>query len=227
MAGGKGTRLKPLSDTMPKLLFPLANKPLIDYLISHLKKNGCDNIIICSGYLGDKIKEYIDQNDYDVSIRLSRENKPLGTAGALHLIKNLLNETFLILYGDVITKIDITKLLKFHLKNRADCTIVVRKTDHPEDSNLVNFDKSWLVRNFYFKPHNKILHAEYGLTAIYIFNREVLQLLPKTIPFDLEKNFLPVLLKHGKKLVCYNTEEFIFDIGTLERYNKVLQMLKT
>lgn len=226
MAGGKGTRLGSISDTTPKLLLALSGAPLIDYLINYLKKNNCENIIICAGYLGDKIKEYVKKNIYGMKITISQEKKPLGTAGALSLIKNLLNETFLVFYGDVITTMDIAKLLKFHIRNHADCTVVIRKTDHPRDSNLVSFNKNWLVKRFHFKPHKKVPSSKYGLTAIYMFNPEVLQLLPKTTPLDLEKDFLPILLKHRKKLVCYNTGEFIYDIGTPERYNKILQLFK-
>ncbi len=225
MAGGKGTRLRPITAT-PKLLLPLNGRLLIDYLINYLKKYNCQDIIICTGYLGNKIKEHVRKIDYGVSVRLSQENEPLGTAGALYRIKNLLKETFLVLYGDVFTTIDITKLLKFHLQKSADCTMVVRKTDHPKDSNLVSFNKNWLVKGFHFKPHGKIPPSEYGLTAIYMFNQEVLQLLPRTTPLDLEKDFLPILLKHKKRLVCYNTNEFISDIGTPERYNKILLLKK-
>lgn len=226
MAGGKGTRIRSAVSLVPKILLPINNKPLIDYLINNLKKGKCNNVIICAGHLSRKIKEYIDKNHYDIPINLSIESKPLGTAGALSLIKNLLKETFVVLYGDIFTTIDIAKLLKFHLQNNADCTIVVRKTEHPQDSNLVSFNKSLLVKKFYFKPHAKIPLSEYGLTAIYMFNPEVLQLLPEIIPLDLEKDFLPILLKHKKKLVCYNTREFIRDIGTPERYSKILKLFK-
>ncbi len=226
MAGGKGTRIRPAVSLVPKILLPLDNKPLIDYLINNLKKSECSNVIICAGHLSRKIKEYIDKNHYGIPINLSIENEPLGTAGALNLIKNLLKETFVVLYGDIFTTIDIAKLLKFHLRNNADCTIVVRKTEHPQDSNLVSFNKSLSVKKFYFKPHAKIPLSEYGLTAIYMFNPEVLQLLPEITPLDLEKDFLPILLKRKKKLVCYNTREFIRDIGTPERYSKILQLFK-
>jgi len=90
IAGGKGTRMSSISTTIPKLLLPLNNKLLIDYSIEHLIKNGCDNIIICCGHLGDKIKEYIDKKDYGIPVKISTESKPLGTAGALHLIKDLI-----------------------------------------------------------------------------------------------------------------------------------------
>lgn len=226
IAGGKGTRLGPISGIIPKLLLPLIDGLLIDYLIKYLVKNNCKHIIICTGYLGDKIKEHIKKNNYGIKTVLSQEKKPMGTAGALSLIRKRLNETFLVFYGDVVTTMNIPKLLKFHLKNQADCTIVIRKTDHPKDSNLVSFNKNWLVERFHFKPHKKVSSLEYGLAAIYMFNPEVLRLLPKTIPLDLEKDFLPILLKNRKKLVCYNTDEFIYDIGTPGRYKKILELFK-
>lgn len=225
MAGGKGKRLRDVISDIPKPLVPISGRPLLDYIIDHLKRNGCDNIIICTGYLSDKIKEHVKKSDYGVPVRLSKEDKPLGTAGALHQVKNFLDEDFLVLFGDIFTTMDIAKLLRFHLGNRADCTLVVRKTEHPLDSNLVTINKNWTVKKLYFKPH-KIIPSSYGLAAIYVLNPKVLKLLPKRTPFDLEKDFLPLLLRQEKKLVCYNTDEFIQDIGTPERYKKILQLFK-
>lgn len=226
IAGGEGTRIKSIFPATPKLLLPLNGETLLDYLINYLKKNDCKDIIICSGYLGSKIKEYVERRNFGIKMRLSQEEKLLGTAGALRLVKNLLSETFLVLFGDIFTTIDIGKLLKFHLENSADGTVVVRETEHPDDSNLVSFNKDLSVKKFYFKPHKGITPSKYGLTAIYLFNQKILDLLPETTPMDLERDFLPFLLKYKKKLVCYNTDEFISDIGTPERYNKSLKLFK-
>jgi len=226
VAGGKGKRIESIIPDTPKLLLPLNKKLLVDYLIGYLKNYGCKDIIISTGHLGDKIKDHFEKNNYGIRVNISQENEPLGTAGALNLIKNRINETFVILFGDIFTRVNILKLLKFHLRNHSDCTIVVRKTEHPQDSNLVGLDENWLVKNFQFKPHKKTSTSNYGLTGIYMFNPKMLQFLPKKKPLDLEKDFLSALLRYKKKLVCYNTNEFILDIGTPERYNKILKLFK-
>lgn len=226
IAGGKGKRIESIIPDTPKLLLPLNGILLIDYLIDCLKNYGCKDIIISTGHLSDKIKDHLKKKNYGIPIYISQENKPLGTAGALNLIRNRLNETFIVLFGDVFTTVNILKLFKFHLHNHADCTLVVRKTEHPQDSNLVKLDKNWFVKNFQFKPHKKTPNLNYGLAGIYMFNSKMLQLLPSKKPLDLEKDFLSTLLRHKKKLVCYNTNEFILDIGTPERYNKILKFFK-
>lgn len=226
VAGGKGKRIESIIPDTPKLLLPLNKKLLIDYLMGYLKNYGCKDIIISTGHLSDKIKNHLEKNNYGVRVNISQENEPLGTAGALSLIKNHINETFIILFGDIFTTVNLLKLSKFHLQNHSDCTIVVRKTEHPEDSNLVGLDENWLVKNFWFKPHKKNPTSDYGLTGIYMLNPEMLQFLPKKKPLDLEKDFLSALLRHKKKLVCYNTNEFILDIGTPERYKKIQEYVK-
>src|SRR4051812_44878603 len=108
MAGGKGTRLRGLTgDAIPKPLVQVHNRPLLDYVINHAIKNGCDNIIVCTGHLGHKIQQYIAGNKYHASILISQEKEPLGTAGALHLIAELLDDEFFILYADVYTTINL------------------------------------------------------------------------------------------------------------------------
>lgn len=227
LSAGVGIRLRPLTKKMPKVMVPINDKPLLEWHIKHLKRFGIREIFINLHYLPDSITKYFDDGDrLGVNIVYSREKKLLGTGGALINFKSLLNQIFLVLYGDVFTSLNIDNLLRFHLKRKADCTIVVRKTDHAEDSDLVVFGESLRVKKFYFKPHKKLPSTQYGITAIYLFNPEVLKLLPNKTPFDLAKDFLPLLLKHKKRLFCYNTDEIIKDIGTIERYKKVVNLFQ-
>lgn len=227
LSAGEGTRLRPLTNTIAKVMVPINGKPLLEWSIEHLKKFGIKEFFINLHYLPDSITKYFgDGKKFGVKITYSNEEKLLGTGGALTNFKPFLNQTFLVLYGDVFTTLNVDNLLKFHLKNKADGTIVVRKTDHPQDSDLVDIGKGQKVKNFYFKPHKEIPNTQYGLTAIYLFNPEALRLLPKRVPFDLARDFLPILLKHKKRLFCYNTDEFIRDIGTVERYQKVIDFLQ-
>ncbi len=222
IAGGKGTRMSSISTTIPKLLLPLNNKLLIDYSIEHLIKNGCDNIIICCGHLGDKIKEYIDKKDYGIPVKISTESKPLGTAGALHLIKDLLEDEFLILYGDIFTTINLRELIQFHQRKKADATLVLHSSDHPQDSTVVEIDKENKLLTFIEKPgENWEKYGNLTKTSIYVLKKGVLDFIPKEIAVDFSKDVFPKMLKKGKKLFGYVTEEYAKDMGTPQRYQEV------
>lgn len=227
MAGGKGTRLGPRSKTTPKLLLKLNNKPLIDYIVNHLKKNGCDNIIICTGYLGDKIKEFIDRNNYGVRVTQSMENKPLGTAGALHLIKDQLEDELFVFYGDIYTTINLREMLKFHKRKKADATLALHKSDHPQDSTVVKIDKNSKLLSFIEKPgKNWKKHGNLTATSLYILKKEVINFIAQGRTVDFAKDVFPKMLKANKKLFGYMTQEYVKDIGTPERYNTVLNLFK-
>lgn len=226
MAGGKGARLAPLSDTTAKLLLPLANKPLIDYLINHLKKNGCDNVIICTGHLGDKIKDYLNKKDYGLQIKLSMEEKPLGTGGALNLIKNQLKKEFFVLYGDVYTTINLGKMLDFHKKKRAIVTAAIHPSSHPKDSDLVEFNSDARITKILRKPHTQIPENPHNLAALYLVSRDVKKYLLTKTPYDFEHDLLTKLVDENVPVYGYNTSEVIMDIGTPERLEEAERLLR-
>lgn len=222
IAGGKGTRLGILTATTPKLLLPLNNKPLIDYTINHLKKNGCDNIIICTGYKGYKIKDYIDRKNYGVAVRQSMERQPLGTAGALHLIKDLLENEFFVLFGDIYTTINLRKMHKFHKKKKADATLALHKSDHPQDSTVVKIDKNRRLINFIEKPgQDRKKYGNLTATSLYILKKDILNFIAKNSEIDFARDVFPEMLKNKRRLFGYLTEEYAKDIGTPERYKEV------
>lgn len=221
IAGGKGTRISSITTKMPKALLPLNNKPLLDHSIDYLKKHGCENIIICCGYLGDKVQDHIKGKDYGVSIKLSMENKPLGTAGPLHLIKNLLEDEFVVLFGDIYTAIDLKKMFKFHKQNNADATLALHISDHPEDSTVAKIDKENKILNFIKKPgENWEKYGNLTKTSLYMLEKDTVNVIPKNKEVEFDDIFLK-MLKKGKRLFGYVTEEYIKDIGTPERYKEV------
>lgn len=226
IAGGKGTRISSITTTIPKALLPLNGKPLLDYSINYLKKNGCNNIIICAGFLGDKIKEYIKRRNYGIPIKLSKESIPLGTAGPLHLIKNLLEDEFLVLFGDIFTTINLRKMLQFHKQKNADATLVLHASDHPQDSMVVKIDNKDKLLSFIEKPGKN--WGKYGnltKTSLYVLKKSVINLIPKDKKVDFDDIF-PEMLKEGKKLFGYITEEYVKDIGTAQRYKEVEEYVR-
>lgn len=227
MAGGYGTRLGKLSQTTPKLLLSLNNKPLLDHIAKHLKEAGCDNVIICTGYLGEQIREHIDRRNFGVPVKLSMERKPLGTAGALRLIKDFLEDEFFVLYGDIYTTINLKQMFLFHKRKKADATLSLHKSDHPQDSTVVKVDKNNKILNFTEKPGDN--WKKYGnLTniALYILKKDVVNFIPKDKEIDFAKNVFPKMLQKNKKMFGYITNEFAKDIGTMERYIEVKKIVQ-
>lgn len=217
MAGGKGTRIQKIYPNTPKLLIPILNRPFLDHLVDYLKQNDCRNIIICSGHLGDKVKDYVDKKNYGITVKISREKKPVGTGGALNLIKDLLEKDFFLLFGDVYTRVNLAKMLAFHKKKKTMITAVIHKSKHPQDSNLVQFNSDWRITKILKKPHTHIPKTPYNLAAMYLVADEIKKyLLPKT-PYDFEHDLLTQLIDENIPVYGYNTRELIMDFGTPER----------
>ena len=225
MAGGRGTRMQAKYPNPPKLLIPLRGKPFVDHLVEHLKKNDCRNIIICTGYLGYKVKEYVDKKNYGVPIKLSMERKPLGTGGALNLVKDLLGEDFFLLFGDVYTRINLRKMFEFHKKKRAVVTAAIHPSSHPLDSDLVEFNSDFRITKILLRPHAQIPKNSYNLSALYLVSRDVKKYLLTKIPNDFEHDLLPKLLDENLPIYGYNTSELMMDIGTPDRLEKVEKLL--
>lgn len=229
MAGGKGTRLRNITrDAIPKALVKTQNKTLLDCVVEHAIKNGCNNIIICTGHLGHKIREHIEKKKYNVTIHVSQEKEPLGTAGALHLVKDLLDDEFVILYADIYTTINIKRMFQFHKKRNSDVTIAVHTSDHPQDSTIVKIDKNGKILEMIEKPGDKwIKYGNLTQTSLYIVKKGVMDFIQKNEELDLAKDIFPLMRKKGKLLYAYYTEEYAKDVGTPERYQKVINHLKT
>lgn len=224
LAAGLGTRISTLFPDIPKAMVPIKEMPLLEHHIKHLKKFGVKKFYINLHHLPNVIKDYFGSGDkFGVHIEYSFEKKLLGTSGALVNFKNELNETFIVLYVDIFTNLDFGKFLEFHKKNNSQATLLVHKTDHPLDSDLVALDTNNKIKKFHFSPHNKpVTDTNLSNAAIYILEPEVLQFLPSVVPSDFVEDFFPDLLKKGVRLYGYQSNEFSKDIGVPERYKKVI-----
>ena len=225
--GGLGTRLPEISKTIPKPMVEIHGKPVLFWLIQNLKKYEINDIYITLHYLPERIIEYFgDGNKFGVTIQYSYEKKPMGTGGALISIVNNFTDDILILYGDVICDVNFEKLLTFHKKNNALISIVIHQSPHLEDSDLVECNNSYKLTKIFKKPHRYIPENPHNLAAIYLFNPKVVPFLSLTPPFDISHDLLPHVLKKGGNVFCYNTQEFIMDIGTPERLQKAKKLFK-
>lgn len=229
LAAGLGTRMAKIFPLIPKSMLPIGGKPLIQDQIEHLKKFGIKDFYINLHFQPKKIKSFLgDGSDLGVNIIYSFEKKISGTSGALNNFKDYLNQTFIVLYGDIFTRVDLNKFLQFHKNKNSQASLLIHETDHPEDSDLVEIDNNNQIRHIYTSPRiEPITHTNLSSAAIYILEPDVLQFLPQEGFSDFIEDFYPLLLKNGTKIFGYFSDEYSKDIGTPKRYQKVIENIKT
>ena len=219
MAGGLGTRLRELTnDVIPKPMISICGEPLLQWQIKNLKKNGFDDIIIVISHHGNVIKEWFGDR-----ARYYEEKEPLGTAGALPKMKDMLADEFLLVYGDLFFDIDFERMIKFHNDHWATGTLFVHQNSHPYDSDLIVFDKNYRIKKI--TPKGTLTTQwQHNCTnaGIYYFDKSVLNYFPSYEKIDLEKDVLPKI----SALYGYNSPEYVKDIGTVERYHQVERDIK-
>lgn len=228
LAAGLGTRMKKAYPGIPKVLLPVNGKPLLSHHIIHLKKFGFKEFFINLHYLPNKIEKFLgDGRKFGVKRTYSFEPKLLGTAGALHNFKKNLDSTFVVLYGDIFTTLDFKKFLKFHKQKDSQATLLVHKTSHTHDSDLVEMDGDNRIIKFYTSPHKSpITTTNLSSAAIYILEPETLEYIPDKIPADFVEDMFPTLLDKGFRIYGYNSNEYSEDMGTPDRYKQVKNDVK-
>ena len=209
-------------------MMPVLGKPLLAYQIDLLKAHGFTTVWLIVNHMYEHIESYFsDGKDFGVDIKYYLEEKPLGTVGGVKAIEAQLKEPFLVLYGDVLMDMDLSRLVAFHQNKNADATLVVHPNDHPYDSDLLAVDKEDRVTAFYAKPHPEGLrYRNLVNAAAYVFDPVVLEHLEPEVKADFGKDIFPTL--HSKlNVFAYNTPEYLKDMGTPDRLEKVEEALKS
>jgi len=207
-------------------MIKIGGKPLLEHLVLLCKKHHIEQIYLAVFYLPEVIKNYFgDGKKWGLDIKISIEKKPLGSIGPLTLLKKELTSTFAVLSGDTMTNVDLTKMFKFHKKIKAFGTFLVHDTDHPYDSDIVEFDKNFQIKRF-FRPKKGDRFEPLSKSGTHIFEPEVLKFIPENKKYSLEKDLIPDLLKKGKNLYAYYSNACSKDIGTPERLQKARQDFK-
>lgn len=223
LSAGLGTRLKPLTNDRPKVMVEIGGRPVLEHLVNLCSFHGFKDIIINLHHLPEVITNYFqDGNKFGVHINYSREiDKILGGAGAIKHASALLgNEPFFLLSGDVMTNVNLKAMLKFHQDKDGLASFLVHQTDHPLDSDLVEFDDQQLIKRF-FRPQMGDEFKPIAKTGTHIFNPEILNFIPEGLEYSLEKQLIPDLLAKGKKLYAYYSNCYSKDMGTLARLEQV------
>jgi mannose-1-phosphate guanylyltransferase/phosphomannomutase len=221
MAGGEGTRLRPLTCNRPKPMVPIANKPVMEHIIELVKKYDMRDIAVTLQYMPEQIKEYFsDGGEFGVNLRYYEEKTPLGTAGSVKNAEDFLNDIFVVISGDALTDINLEDAVKFHLKNHSIATLVLKKVDIPLEYGVVVTDKKGRITRFLEKPSWGEVFSDTVNTGIYILSPEVLSFFRKDEIFDFSKNLFPILLKEGLPMYGYVTDDYWCDIGDLRAYKQ-------
>lgn len=225
LAGGAGERLRPLTDKIPKPMLMVDGKPILERQIELLRMNGIKNIVICGHYLFDAVKKYFGSGHaFGVDISYCDEAMPLGTGGAIKNAEGFIDSAFLVIYGDEIMDIDLEKFIKFHKSKGAEITLILHETDHPEDSDLVSIDENSRIVKLHKKPHDKI-NSRLSKSSAYVIEKSILNKMPGG-RFDFDRDFILKYIENGN-VYGYVTDEFIKDVGTLERLKMVSNKLRS
>lgn len=220
LAGGKGTRLRPLTMHTPKPIVPIANQPFLLYQLELLKRADVRNVILSLSYQPQKIEDKMgDGTDYNVRISYAVEASPLGTAGAYKNAAGLITETTVVFNGDVLTDIDLNEVIRFHRERQAAATIVLTPVPNPTAYGLVETDpKDGRVRRFLEKPKPEEVTCDTINAGIYILEPRVLDYIPDGEPFMFEYGVFPQLLEREEPFFAYTWRGYWRDIGTASSY---------
>ena len=221
MAGGEGTRLRPLTCDIPKPMARLCGRPVLEYILDLLDHHGIQDAALTMRYLPTVITNHFDEQYKGLHLEFVEEDQPLGTAGCVRnamKIENFDQEDILVISGDALTDIDLTAAYAFHKKSGAMVTIVVTRVNDPREYGLVDFDANGRVTGFVEKPGWAQAVTDFANTGIYLLSPEVQQYIPENTSFDFSKDLFPILLKNGCPIYAYETDAYWCDIGDLSTY---------
>lgn len=221
LAAGEGTRLRPLTYTIPKPMFPVCNKPVMEYTLDLLKKHRIGELIINLHYRGDLIRDYFhDSSRWGIKIKYSPEKKILGTAGGVKKVIGYFNDTFIVMSGDGLTGINLSQAVEFHKGKKSVATMVLKNIDSRLEYGVTLTDAQGRIKKFIEKPSWGEVFSNAVNTGIYIFEPKVFDYIPRNKFFDFGNDFWPLLLKKREKIFAYKMEEYWCDIGNLAEYRK-------
>jgi mannose-1-phosphate guanylyltransferase/phosphomannomutase len=221
MAGGEGTRLRPLTSNQPKPMVPIVGKPCMEHILELLKQHALEDVIVTVAFMPQAIRSYFGNGDtLGVTIEYSVEESPLGTAGSVRLASDRLDETFLVISGDALCDVDLTDLIRFHRDKQAAVTIGLKSVENPLEFGIVVTDEEGRIERFLEKPSWSQVFSDTINTGIYVLEPEVLRHIPTDRPYDFSKELFPLLLEMGRPLYGYVFEDYWQDIGNLDQFRQ-------
>ncbi len=219
MAGGEGSRLRPLTSNQPKPMVPVLNRPVMDYILELLREHEIVDIVATLHFLPQLIKNYFGKGaDAGVNLQYSIEDFPLGTAGSVKEAESFLDEPFIVISGDAMTDFDLSYLMDFHKRKGAMATIALKRVENPLEFGVVITEESGQIERFLEKPNWGQVFSDTVNTGIYVLEPDIFKYIPKGEPFDFSKDLYPMLLEKGAPLYGCVMDGYWCDIGNFEQY---------
>jgi mannose-1-phosphate guanylyltransferase/phosphomannomutase len=221
MAGGEGTRLRPLTSNQPKPMVPIVGKPCMEHILELLRRHGFEDVIVTVAFLPQAIRSYFGTGEsLGIDLAYSVEESPAGTAGSVRLAAGRLDDTFLVISGDALCDIDLGRLVEFHREKQASVTIGLKSVENPLEFGIVVTDEDGRVERFLEKPSWGQVFSDTINTGIYVLEPEVLKHVPTDRPFDFSKELFPLLLEMGRPIYGCVLDGYWQDIGNLDQYRQ-------
>jgi mannose-1-phosphate guanylyltransferase/phosphomannomutase len=225
LAAGVGSRLDPLTRTVPKPLVPIVNRPVIVHIIELLKKHNFTDIMVNLHYLGDVIEECLgDGKEFGVKLSYAKEDTLWGDAGSVKRAEKFFvdstNDPFLVVGGDDISDKDLTKLIKSHNDNKALATIALSLVDDPSEYGIVLMNEKGKITRFLEKPKGEVIFSNTANTGVYVFDQSIFDYIPKGVFYGFGHNLFPALLEQKKPLFGHLTSSYWKDVGNLRVYRQ-------
>lgn len=218
LVGGMGTRMRPLTYVIPKAMLPIGGRPLLERTIQYLKEYGIREIVVCVAYLKKHIMDHFrDGERLGLEMQYAESDMPLGTAGQLKTAEKYVSERFVVMNGDIITSLNVRKLVKFHEKMRGIGTIALKKFEVPIPYGHIELDSKSKINKFVEKPTFTFL----ANAGIYVFEPRIFDYIPPNRVVSIEKETFPGLLKNGEELHGYYEEAYWADVGTITDFERV------
>lgn len=240
LGAGKGTRVRPVTNQIPKPMIPLVNKPILEYIVQHLKAHGVDQIVVNTSYLSEKIESYFSEGrQFDVQMSYSFEGhkvdgeligNALGSAGGMRRVQDatsFFDDTFLVLCGDALIDLDIGKVVEFHKRNRAIATIALKEVanDEVDKYGIVQLDDTGRIRGFQEKPASEEALSNLANTGIYVFEPEIFDFIPPERKYDIGGDLFPRIVEEGLPFFGIADPFQWIDIGSIPDFWEATRMM--
>ena len=214
MVGGMGTRLRPLTETCPKPVLPVLDKPCLMYLIESIARAGVKEIILACGYRSQQLKDAIgDGSRLGIDISYSYEDEPLGTAGAIKKVVDRLGDTFIAANGDVFADIDVAEEVKEHFESDALVTLSLTPVENPWEFGVAGIDAEGKITEFKEKPKPEDAFSNLINAGVYVLEKKIFDLVPENTNYDLSKELIPILMDRGERVQGYKLNGVWLDVG--------------
>lgn len=225
IAGGRGERLRPLTDSIPKPMVEVAGKPILEHILLLLKQHNITNLIIAVCYLPDVITDYFGNGSklgFNITYTFEDPRYPMGTAGAIFPAKKLIKDKFITTYADILRELDVTEMIKQHTSNKAFGTINIYKRFGKDPKSMIITKNNNQIVEFKERPKPAEIPNDFVWAngSLYIFEQEVFDFIPENKPSDFGKNIFPSLLSSKKPLYAYPSSGYFVDIGNKEKLEK-------